>query len=140
MVAPLGMVAPQLGSLPPGQHPGKAMGPLTNSGDKRIPNHISSEVQIRPALGLVSKSQGICPVLRYLQAFCFSLGTYNLLGWCQGAGKKPEASLGSVSVSGEVGQGERPSAPPGHVWGPVPGCAAWDPCTLTWASAFYVGS
>lgn len=34
------------------------MEPLTYAGDSLISNHISSEVQIRPALGLVSKGQG----------------------------------------------------------------------------------
>lgn len=57
-----------------------------------------------------------------------------LLGWCQGAGKRPGASLGSVSVSGEARiAGLYPSQA-------GPGLRACHPHTLLWASALRTDS
>lgn len=42
---------------------------------------------------------------------CPSLGTYSLRGWCQVAGKRPGASLGSVTVFGDTTNREKDGLP-----------------------------
>lgn len=135
-----------LGSGHPGQPPGKViggcLGPLTYSGDKRDLNHISSEVQIRSGPRAGFKESGAGQVLGFSPgAVCSSLEIHRLLGWCQGAGKRPGASPGSVSVRrghGPDPQGERPSPQLGRVWEPM----AWPwglwSHTWIWASALGV--